>query len=385
MHFRLKKVLFILYFSGILQCTTTISQNLIPNASFEDTSLLVTENISGWHNYFDHDTPDYFNLGNTNPYNNVHNTYMGGTTAKHGEAFMGLFCYRVCPSKNSRNVREYIESPLISKLEEDAVYTFKISLSLDAESNISIRNFGVLFTEKPRQIKSESRLFMTKPDICFDSIWLDSTISWITMQQLYTATGYENYIVIGNFYPDKKTLTKPREVKIDPGKKEKWNLEKQELAAYYYVDDLALELASDSILKSSAVIPEPVSGEYEITRIKIDSAIVLNNVHFEFNTTQFTIGSYEDLDRLLRFLQLNADIRIKINGYTDDIGSKKYNLRLSLKRSEAVKQYLVEKGISGERIECEGYGYDNPLRQNDTEENRQLNRRVEFKILNTSF
>ncbi|HYW94667.1 MAG TPA: OmpA family protein, partial [Bacteroidales bacterium] len=103
--------------------------------------------------------------------------------------------------------------------------------------------------------------------------------------------------------------------------------------------------------------------------------------NFVFNSTEFIEGSYPELDRLLRFLEKNADVRIKINGYADNIGSRGYNLRLSQKRSEAVREYLVLEGIASDRIECEGFGFEKPIRENDSEENRQLNRRVEFVVL----
>jgi OmpA-OmpF porin, OOP family len=379
-----KMIFLFLIFMVMMQCNSSFSQNLIPNASFEDPVQTDKENLQNWHKYFEHDTPDYFDLENSSGEKNLFDTYMGGTTPKEGNAFMGFFCYRVCPSKNSRNVREFIESPLIHSLTKDSVYSFKISLRLDAESNIVIRNVGVVFTEKPGEIKSESKLFLTKPGICFDSTWLDSTTCWITLQKLYTASGKENYIVIGNFYPDNKTFTRKREVTFDTGKKEKWNLVKHEYAAYYYVDDLTLEKVQAKKTTTPKIITNNASDDYEIAKIKTDSAVVLNNVNFEFNTTLFTEGSYKDLDRLLRFLQSNPDVRIQINGYTDDIGSRKYNLRLSYRRSEAVREYLVERGIAGSRIACAGYGYENPLRRNDTEENRQLNRRVEFIILSKS-
>jgi OOP family OmpA-OmpF porin len=375
------RILLLLCLSGIFQCKISFSQNLIPDPSFEDTSINVEENLQNWHKYFGHDTPDYFNLGNSHPHNDLFDRFMGGTLPRDGDGFMGIFCYRVCPSKNSRNVREFIESPLICKLVKDSVYSFRISLCLDAESNIIIRNFGVLFTEKPREIKSESKLFLTKPSISFDSIWLDDISGWMTMQKSYTASGNENYIVLGNFAPDNKTFTRPREVKYDAGRKEKWNLVKHESAAYYYIDDLVLEKTVALKAKHMKVPVENPSDEFELAKIKTDSAIILNNVNFEFNSTQFTQGSDHDLDRLLRFMQDNPAIRIKINGYTDNIGSKRYNLRLSWQRSEAVKEYLVDRGITSDRIECEGFGYDRPLQQNNSEENRQMNRRVEFIIL----
>ncbi len=137
MRLKQKMILLFLCFTGMLQCKTVFSQNLIVNASFEDTSLIFEENLQNWHKYFGHDTPDYFNLGNISPHNNLFDTYLGGTQPKEGNAFMGIFCYRVFPSKSSKNVREFIESPLVRKLEKNSVYRFKVSLCLDEESNVS--------------------------------------------------------------------------------------------------------------------------------------------------------------------------------------------------------------------------------------------------------
>jgi OOP family OmpA-OmpF porin len=384
MRFKSEKILF-LFFVGLLIYTTSFSQNLIPNASFEDTSFISVDSLQQWHKYFGHDTPDYFNFRNNSTYNNVFDIYIGGTMPKEGNAFMGFFCYRVCPSEKSKNVREFIESPLTSKLIKDSLYNFKVSLCLDDESNVVIRNFGALFSEKPREIISETKMLLTKPSISFDSVWLDNSKGWMTLNKLYRASGNENYIVLGNFYPDNKTYTKSRENYNDTGKRKKWKLMKHELAAYYYIDDLSLERVHSNQPISVKTVMEIPLDEYEITKIKKDSAVVLNNVNFEFNTTQFTVGSDKDLDRLLRFLQNNSDIRIQINGYTDNIGSRGYNLNLSYRRALAVKEYLIENGISADRIECKGFGYEKPLRRNDTEENRQINRRVEFVILNNTY
>ena len=379
---RPNQILLFLYISGLLLGNTVWSQNLILNPSFEDTSLLIEENLNNWHKYFGHDTPDYFNLGKTSPHNNVFDSYLGGVLPKNGDACMGIFCYRVCPTKKSKNVREFIESPLIRKLERDTVYRFSISLCLDAESNVFIRNFGVLFTENPRQIKKDTKILMTKASIGFDSLWLDAASDWITLQKLYKASGNENYIVLGNSYPDNKTQVRIHKVFNETDKKEKWKLAKHEKAAYYYIDDLVLEKTHvKRTLSKTGKLAAPADG-YILSEIIQDSVTVLKNVNFEFNSTKFTAGSYPEMEKLLRFLESNPGIRIKINGYTDNIGSRRYNLDLSIRRAEAVKQYLVEKGISGERIDCEGFGYEKPLKRNDTEENRQVNRRVEFIILN---
>ena len=73
-----------------------------------------------------------------------------------------------------------------------------------------------------------------------------------------------------------------------------------------------------------------------------------------------------------------------IEGHTDNLGTYEYNIQLSLDRAMAVANYLLGKGLPGERINYEGYGYTRPLSDNRTEEGRQLNRRVAFRIRDSS-
>ena len=74
-------------------------------------------------------------------------------------------------------------------------------------------------------------------------------------------------------------------------------------------------------------------------------------------------------------------MEIEISGHTDSKGSDDYNLQLSQGRADAVRQYLVDNGISEDRIISKGYGETVPLADNDTEEGRQTNRRVQFTVL----
>lgn len=78
----------------------------------------------------------------------------------------------------------------------------------------------------------------------------------------------------------------------------------------------------------------------------------------------------------------NAGMIVEIAGHTDAVGTKDYNQQLSLRRAQAVKDYLTKKGVDSRRIKPVGYGKSRPLASNDDEEGgRELNRRVEFKVL----
>jgi len=80
---------------------------------------------------------------------------------------------------------------------------------------------------------------------------------------------------------------------------------------------------------------------------------------------------------VVKILKDNPDVSIHIEGHTDSIGTEEYNLQLSRKRAESVRNYLVSKGISPERITIFGFGASMPIATNQTEEGRALNRRVE--------
>ncbi len=115
--------------------------------------------------------------------------------------------------------------------------------------------------------------------------------------------------------------------------------------------------------------------------IRTGETIRLNNLFFDYGKAELRPESYPELERLVQFLERNPRYRVEIAGHTDDIGSDEFNLELSRKRAEAVVAYLVGRGISRARLRAVGYGESRPLVPNISEENRAMNRRVEFKLL----
>ena len=87
------------------------------------------------------------------------------------------------------------------------------------------------------------------------------------------------------------------------------------------------------------------------------------------------------MNRLIKLLTDNPTLKIELGSHTDSKGSDDYNQKLSQSRSQSVVAYLIEKGISSDRLVAKGYGETVPVATNDTEDGRQENRRTEFKIL----
>src|SRR6185312_15733985 len=114
--------------------------------------------------------------------------------------------------------------------------------------------------------------------------------------------------------------------------------------------------------------------------LNIGSRIVLRNIFFDFDKATLRPESTNELDRLINLLTTYSNLKIEISGYTDNKGSQAYNQKLSEARSKSVVDYLIAHGIASARLTYKGYGMDNPIATNETDEGRQLNRRTEFKI-----
>lgn len=119
-----------------------------------------------------------------------------------------------------------------------------------------------------------------------------------------------------------------------------------------------------------------------LRRLNVGTTSILRNIYFDYDKATFTTRSYTELNKLESMLRQNPQIKVEISGHTDNYGHWKYNRTLSQKRAEAVKDFLTKKGIDPRRIRAVGYGESRPLASNDDEhEGRELNRRVEFKVL----
>lgn len=125
-------------------------------------------------------------------------------------------------------------------------------------------------------------------------------------------------------------------------------------------------------------------GEIDFSGCKTGDKVVLYGVNFEFDRWALTTNAKTLLDLVVTALQKRPDITVEVAGHTDAKGSDSYNQKLSDKRAASVMGYLVEKGIAAERITAVGYGESQPVADNATDEGRELNRRVEMKVLSAS-
>lgn len=138
---------------------------------------------------------------------------------------------------------------------------------------------------------------------------------------------------------------------------------------------------SDSLPVIDYVPAEPLTKDLYFIPIEVGVTVRLNHIFFDFDKATLRPESFPELDRVVEFMKQNPTIQIEIGGHTDSMGSDGYNQELSQGRAESVRTYLVDQGIDATRIVAMGYGESQPEATNETEEGRQTNRRVEFKVL----
>lgn len=373
----------------LLASSSLLSQNLVPNPSFEEhyqcpeflgsvrsynrnTSLGVLEN---WMANPPDCTPDYYHPCGKKKFRAPKNL-CGIMEPKEGEGYIGMIL-RIGEvnygNLNDLVYREHVTTRLKSSLRKGYQYKVKMHIVLSAYANFAIGNFGALFTQSPIIIKENVQY---KPQIIFDQL-LRKRKSWMVLEDTLTAQGNELYLTIGNFddYRNRKIVkvTKSQEhIKA-------FNFNR----AYYFIDMVSVEELGKAPPKipKIALKPDSLWISTDFGSLKEGHRFVLKNVLFAFDKAELLPESFPELDKLSEVLKTYPDLKIKIVGHTDSIGTENDNLVLSDNRAKRVKDYLLYKGISPNRIQFQGLGESKPIDTNGTDSGRQNNRRVEFVVI----
>ncbi len=167
----------------------------------------------------------------------------------------------------------------------------------------------------------------------------------------------------------------PKEITIAEKTEQEPSTLKSDTIAVQPKDDIGarLQQKQDSVMTSTTV------GKVQHEALILERATL--GFNFEFNSVKVNEETARYLDDLARALNDSPELRIHLVGHTDNVGSEKFNLKLSWYRAETMKAYLVGRGVDASRISIAGKGLHEPLNDNSTEEKRALNRRVELTIL----
>ncbi|MFT6747861.1 MAG: outer membrane protein OmpA-like peptidoglycan-associated protein [Glaciecola sp.] len=152
--------------------------------------------------------------------------------------------------------------------------------------------------------------------------------------------------------------------------------------------DYALNVSQDGYLFHSENFTmtegtklEPYKKDIGLEPIKVGVPVVLNNIFFDTDKSDLKPKSETELEILYTFLSQNPMLKIEISGHTDNRGGKDHNVLLSINRSKSVYDYLMNKGITADRLSFKGYGDEKPRDSNDTVTGRANNRRTEFMVV----
>ncbi len=359
--------------------------NLVPDPGFEGYKRLYcswtqdpqkfNDNMGSWSSPTQ-TTPDHFSSKNDPQcWSHPSKHSSGKQSTRSGHCMAGIKIYG--KGNTPTYWHEYLQTELQEPLEAGKKYIAECWVTRAVRSNEASNNIGIVLTDTPVSTRDRLPLYMT-PQVNEEKVVKGG---WHKVSGVFEAKGGERYLLIGNFYGDEDT-----------------RMERQpegERGAYYYIDDVNVRLAppnaklSPRPKESVPPPPRPVapqhasSNDVDIHQVEpaVGTRVRLDNVQFEFDKATLLPGSEKELDKLVDLMTDYPFLRVEIEGHTDDQGSDAYNLELSTKRAEAVVAYLTGKKVDKARLSWQGYGESKPLVPNDTEEDRAMNRRVEFHVI----
>ena len=291
--------------------------------------------------------------------------------------YVGLALY----TGKQENYSEYIQGQLTSPLVNGKTYCVKVSINACLYSGYRINALGLHFSETPYNYVNTTRhipqlLFENLPELADD---------FIDICKKYVASGGERIITIGRFTNLKQTSISPAENPIPT----RFGLNN---SAYYLINKIEVfEIEDDKECNCNiSIIPDTTTNNlsdknihgFEFNVLREGNSVVIKNLLFNFDSYDLKANADSILLGLYKYLDTNMDIKISIEGHTDDLGSQEYNKILSENRAKSVYIWLKNKGINPLRLSYKGYGKQNPVIIPSSEKDRELNRRVEVRIIN---
>ena len=258
-----------------------------------------------------------------------------------GDFMIGLKAFGCASS--TLHCKEYLQIRLKEPLVPGVSYDFEYHLS-PTENSVRVNGFGVAVSDTLIQSFMLPGFLPIQPAVVSEEIVDVHPGDWHRVEGSFVATGQEQYLILGNFLEDESIKAIFPEGSLKYG--------------FYMLDNVGLY---------------PQDGH---TR----PIITLENVVFEFDKAILLPAAFPILEQVAKQLVAAPDRSAVVVGHTDNIGSDDYNQHLSQERADAVKQFLIQKGVAPYQVKAIGRGDAFPLVKNDTSENREKNRRVEIEI-----
>lgn len=353
------------------------AQNLVPDGSFEQKKYCPTNynlqqlnNLKHWKQASD-GTPDHYSVCSDKM--GVPRNLSGVQEAKEGESYLGMILF----SASKKDYREYIWTKLERPLQAGEMVCVELYVSPAETANFIVDGFGVHLGRKMLR-GDRTSVIPEIPQFRNPKLHLfENTEDWTLISDIYKAEGGEEYLTIGNFLGD-------REMKILERTEEQGALKGNDWS-YLYIDDVRITPVKSK--SECSCVNEIIAMEIEDPprQLKESRSIRFENILFEFDRSELTEESMLSLDEVALQMKRKPSLFIEVAGHADIIGDSGYNLDLSRERAEMVIGYLVGRGIEENRLMIKFFGSEKPVANNESEEGREKNRRVEFEIRQKKF
>jgi len=342
-----------------------ISQNLINNSSFDD-----------YYNYYDVNNNLVYHPTDWYYVDSILNHPIYFSTDRYLNKSFGWNIHPDSLLINRGEIANYISILILpnvhrayTELKSSLMKGIKYYISIDIKAFDQSNYFSDLLIGFKDSVDNEMdsclyQLCLNIPDKFCNEMLYDN---WITLDTEFIATGQEKILVISS--------GKVRDYKrIIYSNQDKYLIMK-------YQGPPKLKYFIDNIILTEIVNNQDKKYTEKFDSLEVGDEIILNNIYFDFDKYELRNISFKELDRVCTYMNKNEKITIQVSGHTDDFGSDEYNDELSLNRATAVMDYLVQKGMSQDRIIVKGLGEKYPICTNNTSVGRQNNRRIEMKIL----
>ncbi len=299
-------------------------------------------------------SPDLYSPGTTIP-ESWRNKGFGDQRARTGQNMAGITLYGC--TKGKPHCREYLQVGLTEPMVPGQEY--RISLwTAPLKRGLRVDKLGLYFSDR-KIAGNTDRLIEFLPQVCTRDIISNADGHWQHLNFKFVADSVYRFLVLGNFSDDEST-------QIEPG------IEPRHSFGYYYVDDIEVRKITPIL-----TVKDPLAEWYPLTEGRTIEIKVL----FDVDKHTLKNRAQRDLDRLLLLLREYPEMQVEISGHTDSTGNFNHNMSLSDRRASAVLRYLHQHDVGHDRMIASGHGPTQPVASNGTMEGRQLNRRVEFRIL----
>lgn len=340
--------------------------NIIPNPSFE----LYSSPPIGWFYKGEHYTsvmkywssatnasPDVFGPRVLVP-EHWSKKGFGKQIPRSGHSMTGMTAYGC--EKGKPHCREYIQIQMSEPLVVGQDYLAEMWVS-HLPNSLRVNNLGFYFSETQIGEITDGVLNF-EPHVKAEYVVEGENHRWRKVTGRFVADKPAEFLLIGNFIPDSLTTARPARDGSLP-------------FAYYYVDDVLVK-------KIPPILPIPIP-EDDLSKITLEAGktVPLRDIYFEYDDWELMPRSFVELRKLKKLLDENPEVAIEVCGHTDSRGDDDYNRELSEKRAKSVVEYLNANGVTPDRTRFKGCGSAQPVATNSTPQGRQMNRRVEFVVL----